>query len=1094
MKKIYINLSTVACLLFLTNFLFGQKSFFTDVVETTVKNAGNKRVIIPSKYRTLQLDTEAALAFFHSLPNEEKILQDRNAAPIIELPMPSGNMAKFRVWKSGDIAPEFVTALPNLITMTGQGIDDPTATIKMDWTEFGFHGMVLSAITGSYFIDPYDQQTTINYISYFKADFKKKQPYTELPIKNFGKKINNLQRPDNVQGGPCVGTQLRRYKLAVACTHQYAQAATGLAAPTKLQTLAKIVTSVTRVNGVYEKEMSIRLVLIPNDTAVIFPVAAGDPFAGNDVPGTLLAESQTVIDSVIGNANYDIGHTFSTGGGGVAFRGVVCTTGEKASGITGSPNPVGDPYDIDYVAHEMGHQFGASHPFNSVNDACGGNGSNATNAEPGSGSTIMAYAGICTPDNLQNNSDPQFHGVSFDEISSYSINSSGNGCATILATGNNPPVVNAGSNYSIPISTPFILTGSATDPNVGDVLTYSWEQMNVGGPFGAPASPSGDAPIFRSFAPVSTPTRYFPKLSSVINNTTTLGELLPTYGRVLKFRLTARDNKAAGGGVCYGENQVTVVGTSGPFTVTAPNATGISWTVGDFQTITWNPSGTSLAPISCANVSLQLSTDGGNTFPITLIPSTPNDGNEEITVPNNVGTQARVRAMAVGNVFYDMSNNNFAIAAASTPTFSFNSPALVSVCAASSGVAPLKTATFNGFSTIINLTASLNPAGTTVTFGSTTLAPGASTTVTLNNTNSLAPGTYTIRVTGTAGAVTKTRDISFLIGAGGNPPTTLSVPTNNSFGVDIKPSFNWSTVTGAIGYTLEISKDTTFSTLRLSIPSITSLPYFLTTSLGEDSVYYWRVKTTNNCGVGTSTNYSKFKTRLNTCRISNDVPKIISSVGTPTITSTLVVPAGLGVVITDLNVVGLVGSHTYVSDLTFTLKSPAGTVVTLFNNLCGQNQYQDFNLNLDDQSATTVFPCPPTGGVTVKPTNLLSAFNGQNSTGIWTLTVSDNQSDDGGSLDGWGLSINTNSTNCTYINNPLPITYTFTGNGNWNVATNWSSNTVPPTTLPSGASIIIDHAVGGQCLLNVTQNIAAGASITVVSGKNILIPGALNIQ
>jgi subtilisin-like proprotein convertase family protein len=1091
MQKFYtrVVLSIVCC----TSFLLAtaQHSFFSAVNEATCKASNSKRVIVPSKYATLQLDTTSFLAFVQALPTEQALI-NKSLAPIIQIPMPNGTSANFRIWESATVAPELAAQFPLLKTYTGQGITDPTATIKLDWTEFGFHAMILSSVTGSYFIDPFDVQTKVNYISYFKTDFTKADKFLEVrPIKK-NKKKGVIASTDNVQAGACVGVQLRTYRLAVACTHEYAIAATGLATPTVAQTLAKIVTTVNRVNGVYEKELSVRLVLIANNSLIVFPTAAGDPFTGNDAPNTLIDESQTVIDARIGNANYDIGHTFSTGGGGLAGLGVVCITGQKASGITGSTQPVGDPYDIDYVAHEMGHQFGGEHTFNSSNDFCGGNGSSTANSEPGSGTTIMAYAGICFPDNLQNNSDAYFNAISFDQITDYAVLGSGNGCAVRTATGNTAPVVNAGVDYNIPLSTPFILTGSATDAN-NDALTYCWEQINIGGPFGNWNAPAGDAPIFRSFTPVTTGTRFFPKLSDVRSNVTTIGEILPSYARLMNFRLTARDNKAGGGGVCRDEMAVQAVAGTGPFVVTYPNTSGIVWFVNDFQRVTWNVAGSDIGLVNCKNVSIQLSTDGGQTFPITLLATTSNDGAEDIIVPNNISSTVRIRVIAVGNIFYDMSNFNLTIQNPTAPSFSFNTPDVVAVCAANSGSTTLKTASLGSFNTPINLVATLNPAGTTVSFGTNPLAPGSSTTVTLNNTSSLAPGSYTVRITGTAGAVVKTRDIVFITGSGGSAPTTLSTPANSAIGVVIKPSFNWTAVSGALSYTLEISSNSSFSTIDQTINNITALPFTLTSPLNENTAYYWRVKSVNGCGTGLPTNTPNvFKTGLNSCRISNDVPKIISASGAPTITSTLVVPASLGVTITDVNVVGLDITHTFINDLSVSLRSPAGTTVVLFNGIC--NQEADFNLNLDQQAATTNFPCPPTGGGVVRPANSLAAFNGQSSTGTWTLTVADAADEDGGTLNGWGLSINTNSNACTFSSTPLATTYTFTGNGNWNVAANWSSGVIPPATLPANASIVINHTVGGNCILNVTQNIAQGANLTVVTGKNLLIPGTLNIQ
>lgn len=1073
------------CLLF--SGLHAQNNFFNDVPEATIKQTAQLRVITPSKYRTLRLDSSALLSFLQLLPSEEKIT-NRNLAPVIAIPMPDGTTAAFRIWESSAMAPELAADYTDIKTFTGQGIDDPTATIKLDWTMYGFHAMILSPVSGSVFIDPYDQQTVTNYISYYKKDYLKKELFSELgPLK-----MNKTAKPVNVLAGICVGSVLRTYRLAVACTHQYAQVVTGLASPSKAQVLAKIVISVNRVNGVYEKELSIRMILVANNTNVIFTSLSTDPFTGNADPNVLISESQINIDAEIGDANYDIGHTFSTGGGGLAGLGVVCVSGQKAAGITGSGNPAGVPYDIDYVAHEIGHQFGANHTFNSNQGACGGgNGVQGLNVEPGSGSTIMAYAGICPSDNLQNNSDPQFHTLSFDEIVSYSNNSSGNSCAVKTNTGNSAPVVNAGAAYIIPASTPFVLTGNATDVN-GDALTYSWEQVDVGGNFGVWNNPIGDAPLFRSFPPTTSATRFFPKLSTQISNTSIIGEILPSYSRTMNFRLTARDNRAGGGGVCYAQTTVSTIATKDTFVVTSPNVGGIVWFVNDFQTVTWNPAGTAAAPINCANVSIQLSTNGGLTFPVTILGSTPNDGTEEIQVPNNISNNVRIRVMAVGNIFYDFSNNNLSIQTSASATFSFNKPSAVLVCSASSGTVTLKTASLAGFSTSIALSASLIPAGATVSFGASSIAPGSSTTITLNNTNSLTPGSYTIKITGVAGAVSKTSDLLFIVGAGPVPPSSLTTPANDAIGLSVKPSFDWSAVSGAASYTLEISKTSNFAVIYQTISNINP-PYSLTSSLGEDSIYYWRVKSTNVCGTGTAPAFSnRFKTGINSCRISRDVPKIINAVGAAVVTSNLVIPAGMGVVITDVNVVGLSGIHTYIQDLRFTLKSPAGTSVVLFAGICGQDA--NFNLNLDDQAALATFPCPPINGVIVIPQSPLAAFIGQNSTGTWTLTVSDLFDGDGGELTDWGLSINTNIVSCSITPTPLVTTYTFNGNGNWNIAANWANNSIPPSVLPAGSNIVINHVVGGNCQLNITQRISAGATLTVLTGKNLVVPGVLTIQ
>jgi len=301
----------------------------------------------------------------------------------------------------------------------------------------------------------------------------------------------------------------------------------------------------------------------------------------------MLSQNQSNLDAVIGSANYDIGHVFSTGGGGVAFLAVVCINGFKARGVTGLPSPTGDIFYIDFVAHEMGHQYGGNHSFNGSSGNCsGGNRNAATAYEPGSGSTIQAYAGICSPQNLQNNSDDYFHNISYVEMTNFTQIGGGSSCPVITPTGNLPPIVNAGTGgLTFPIETPLKLDGSATDPD-GDPITFNWEEFDLG-PAGHPDFPSGNAPIFRSFPAVSETYRLLPKLSNLLNNTHTIGELLPTYTRTLRFRLTVRDNRAGGGGVDWDQVTHSVTDAAGPFLVTSPN-TAVTWQGLSFQTITWD--------------------------------------------------------------------------------------------------------------------------------------------------------------------------------------------------------------------------------------------------------------------------------------------------------------------------------------------------------------------------------------------------------------------------------------------------------------------------------------------------------------------------
>ncbi|MES2138285.1 MAG: zinc-dependent metalloprotease family protein [Bacteroidota bacterium] len=636
------------------------KSVWVPVTEKNVDKSG-ERVIVPQKYKTYHLSTDEFKITLFNAPHEDNVSL-KNSSAIVELPMPDGSIKKFRIVESPIMASELSVQFPDIKTFNIMGVDMPGTFGKLDWTVFGFHGMILSA-TGNIFIDPYCRNNKADYISYYTSDFVKD------PSKKISEGVleNGIIDPPPANPNQLIiaGANLRKYRLALACTGEYAQAATGVNSPTTSQILSAVTTTVNRVDGVYETEVAVKLILVANETTVLFGNPNSDPFSGNSNGNVLISESQSVIDNNIGSSNYDIGHTFSTDGGGLAQLGVVCKYGQKARGITGSPQPVGDPYDIDYVSHEIGHEFGAYHTFSSGGGSCSGNNEPGVMVEPGSGVTIMAYAGICSPNDLAPNSIPYFHTISFDDIMTYSNTGFGNGCATTIPTGNHAPVVTAPATFTIPKSTYFSLTGSATDAD-SDPLTYSWEEIDNNSTL--QSIPTTTAPFFRSYPPIPVPTRMFPKLSVILAGaTSTLGEYLPSSAQTLNFRLTARDNRMGGGGVNYAGTQV-VIASSGPFIVTYPTATGITWASNSTQTVTWNVASSNTAPVNCANVNILLSTDGGNTF-TTVLSNTPNDGTESIIVPSQVSikTTCRIKVEGAGNIFFDVSNNNFTISASTGP-------------------------------------------------------------------------------------------------------------------------------------------------------------------------------------------------------------------------------------------------------------------------------------------------------------------------------------------------------------------------------------------------------------------------------------------
>ena len=603
----------------------------------------------PAAFRSLTLDTSAVAAYLR--PAHES-----GIATEIALPQPDGGFAEFMVVDSGTLPPELQGKYPDILSFKGS--DAQGRPLRLDVSPMGFQAMVFDP-AGIWVVRPEVPGGGSRYMSYKRAelaipDGMGRCEVHDQAIDTSGKNLLPVQPMTTT------GVNRRVYRAAVAANHQYIAAVGG---GTAAGGLAATTTAVNRVTQIYESEMAIQLVLVANNNLLMYPSASGDPFGSND--GDVIDNSTSVINGVIGAGNYDIGHVFSTGSGGVAFLGVVCG-GSKGGGTTGMSNPIGDDFYVDYVAHEMGHQFGGNHTFNSSANACGGGNRNGGTAyEPGSGSTIMAYAGICGVDDLQPHSDPYFHAISLQEITNYT-NAGGN-CSVNTVNDNHAPVIDAGSlpnGYSIPKGTPFVLSATATDADAGDTVKYSWEQWDKGASTTLAAADNGASPLFRAWPATASNARMFPKLSTVLTGTALKGEKLPTLSRTMKFRLTARDEHAGKGASTSADVSVNVVAAAGPFQVTAPN-TAVNWAQGSVQNVTWDVANTTASPVSCAAVDIALSADGGQTFPYSLASGAVNSGSASVTVPVITTTQARVSVACASNIFFDISNANFTISAAS---------------------------------------------------------------------------------------------------------------------------------------------------------------------------------------------------------------------------------------------------------------------------------------------------------------------------------------------------------------------------------------------------------------------------------------------
>jgi hypothetical protein len=600
----------------------------------------------PRQYRAFQLN-EAALASLLAGAPVEFTEAAKASQKEIPLPMPDGSFARFRFVESPIMSPELAAKYPEFNTYRGWSIDDPSVTMRFARTSLGFSAIILSP-KGAVYIAPLFRGDTQSHASYFVHDAGGQVPAClvgsdlSAPGRPERGAIRQSERPTTAVAN---GATLRTYRLAVGTTAEF----TGFF-PSVNAAIMSIGTTVNNVAAIYQRDLAVSFMLV----ATVVSGSNPDGYTSGNT-SLLIDENQTKLDQTVMENNYDIGHVFdASSAGGRGAVGVVCNNGDKGRGASASLNPTGANFDL-LVAHEFGHQFGAQHNFNGTLSNCNNNNRyDDTAYEPGSGSTIMAYPGLCGSDNIQSFKDPYFHGMSLAAMADY-INNCG-GCATTSSNNNTPPSVTPPfptlGYYIIPARTPFALTASATDAEDAN-LTYCWEEADHGSP-GPPTNDRVDNPLFRSWLPTTNPARMFPQLSDVLSGVATKGETLPTTNRLMTFIVTVRDNHPSGGGFDQEAVQLNVDAYSGPFVVTQP-AAGARALEGRVFTATWDVAGTNLRPVNTANVRILLSTDNGATFPVTLAASTQNDGSFTFIVPRANTTTARIKVEAIDNVFFNIS-------------------------------------------------------------------------------------------------------------------------------------------------------------------------------------------------------------------------------------------------------------------------------------------------------------------------------------------------------------------------------------------------------------------------------------------------------
>jgi hypothetical protein len=798
-----------------------------------------------TKYSLYQLDIDKV--------SNGMFINSKSSNKTILLPNATGVLEAFEIRESSNFEKGLADKFPTIKSYSASGIENPTSFAKISLGSDGFHAVIFVANGKTVYIDPYSKDNQ-QYIVYNTSDLKEEDALFKCDVEEIAKK----SRATSAKTSAVNDGNLKIFRLALVCSGEYAQfhlenqnvSETASESEKKIAVLSAMNTSMTRVNGVFEKDLSVKMEIVADNEKVIFLDAKTDNITDGD-PDKMIDEVQTIADSEIGNENYDIGHIFSTGGSGLAGLGVVCITGQKARGVTGRSSPIGDPYDIDYVAHEMGHQFGASH---TQNNNC--NRSNSTAVEPGSASTVMGYAGICSP-NVQGISDAYFHAVSITQMQVV-IASSGS-CATLTNNGNSAPVADAGLNYSIPKSTPFILKGTATDADGISSLTYNWEQTDNEVGTMPPLATNTVGPMFRSLPSNTSPNRYMPALATVLAGTTSSEwEVVPSIARDMTFSLLVRDNNTTGGATSR-SNMLVTVEDAVAFTITSQDAS-IIWDAGSTETINWNKGTTDEAPIDCQNVTIKLSEDGGLTFPIILLENTPNDGFENIIVPNNVTTQARIMVAAADNIFYNVNAVNFEIQS-TIPSFVLtNTSGDLFACNSGGQTVDymLNLDFINGFSETVSFAANGQPAGSEVAFSPSTVNEGGAVVMSISNLDGITPQDYTINIEGNSTSVNQNIALQFSITASDLETVTLVSPADGALGISLADTLTWQEDTNASFYVVEVASDAAFSNVIANGEPTTNA--FNLMNLEGDTVYYWRVKAKNSCNEGSFSSSFSFTT------------------------------------------------------------------------------------------------------------------------------------------------------------------------------------------------------------------------------------------
>jgi subtilisin-like proprotein convertase family protein len=907
----------------------------------------------------------------------------KSESKVIRFPDKYGKLVAFNVIETPVFHEDLTQKYPLIRSYTGISFDKKTK-VRFSMSHNGLQAMYIhNDDTRSTFIQKVSSDKN-KYIIYQRDDKLEAN-------KNFVCKTMGMLPKGKVLGTAIVDDQtLRKFRIAVSTTGEYTTYHGGTVA----DALAAINATLTRVNEVFETDLGVTLELIPNNDLVIFPDADTDPYNGS-----LNAQVQNTLTSIIGESNYDVGHLFheDNNNGNAGSIGSVCIDNRKGSAFSAGLIPEGDNFDLDYVSHELGHQFGANHTWSFESEGTG------VQAEPASGTTIMGYAGIVEGNNVAPNSDDYFHYNSIVQITDYLQTTS---CAETESLTNSPPIITPLQDFIIPKGTAFVLTGNVQDSDTTDILTYAWEQIDDGvvttNNFG-PENPTGAN--FRSLPPSINPSRYFPKLSEVIlgnlaqtePETNSSWETVSDIRREMNFALTVRDNAIGGGQVSSDLVKIDVFDAAGPFVVLSQQNNEI-YEAGSVQQVVWDVANTNLAPINAETVDIYLSIDGGANFSELLAENVANTGNANVLLPGIATTSARLMVKGHNTVFFAVNGTDFTIQEAPI-VLNFENLDF-EVCQPEGLVLPFVYEVYNGFDE--NVTFSVDsPEGLSVSFSPATVSSNnTAVTLTLSNTDLVAEGSYPLTVIATGTSTSKEIQLNLDIYNANFDTIVLLNPSDAEPNTLVNPLFEWNSELSATAYDIQIALDNTFAEV-VEQASVTTTQY-RSSGLLAGTNYFWRVRPKNNCGEGTFGIPFSFTTNQIDCKSLSGTgfPVGISAEGTPIITSKITFLEDLAV--TDINV-SLGITHSYLEDLVVTLTSPSGKNVVLLSKNCGN--LEDIDAIFDDDAPTLTCANDPAISGMVKPAGLLASFNGESLLGDWVLTIEDTAPSDGGELTSFSLDV-----------------------------------------------------------------------------------------